>query len=349
MFDYSNAQITELRIHFLNQNGNAAEVLYTESPVDINRPIIKDYLFRYGISPFVQFEDYSRFASANEHTEHSLKAVINDHFDQQKNFLQTSKAIANLIAQKSSHQGIKPGELLVLKVQDIIADDEMINAIAIIKSEVKQEFLQLIFDKENYTINAESGIQIDKLDKGCIIFNTRKDEGYVIASIDRTNSGTQAQFWANSFLNLTPLNKEYLHTEQYMNMAQTYLKHQLNEEIDLPKGSQLNILHQAGEFFKKESSFNEQEFQDQVLLGSPEIIDSFDRYKKDYSRELEVELPQQFSISNLAVRRSAKDFKSVLKLDKNFHVYIHGDRQMIEHGRDPDGRKYYKLYYENES
>jgi len=38
-----------------------------------------------------------------------------------------------------------------------------------------------------------------------------------------------------------------------------------------------------------------------------------------------------------------------LKLDGNFHVYIHGNKDMIERGVDDDGRKYYKLYYEEES
>jgi len=39
----------------------------------------------------------------------------------------------------------------------------------------------------------------------------------------------------------------------------------------------------------------------------------------------------------------------VLKLDKNFHIYIHGDRNLIEQGEEPDGRKFYKIYYEEES
>ncbi len=36
--------------------------------------------------------------------------------------------------------------------------------------------------------------------------------------------------------------------------------------------------------------------------------------------------------------------KEVLKLDKNFHVYIHGDRSKIREGADNTG-KYIKLYY----
>jgi hypothetical protein len=48
------------------------------------------------------------------------------------------------------------------------------------------------------------------------------------------------------------------------------------------------------------------------------------------------------------VKKQAKIYKSILKLDKNFHIYIHGNREMITKGTDPDGRKFYKIYFENE-
>ena len=48
------------------------------------------------------------------------------------------------------------------------------------------------------------------------------------------------------------------------------------------------------------------------------------------------------------MKKQARVFKSVLKLDKNFHIYIHGDRNRIERGVDEQGRKYYKIYYDQE-
>ena len=39
----------------------------------------------------------------------------------------------------------------------------------------------------------------------------------------------------------------------------------------------------------------------------------------------------------------------MLKLDKNFHIYIHGDKDLIEKGYDQTtGKKYYKIYYDEE-
>ena len=68
-----------------------------------------------------------------------------------------------------------------------------------------------------------------------------------------------------------------------------------------------------------------------------------------YRENKQIELNNQFDISAKAVKKQARAFKSVLKLDKNFHIYIHGDRNMIEQGIDNDGRKFYKIYYQEEN
>jgi hypothetical protein len=59
-------------------------------------------------------------------------------------------------------------------------------------------------------------------------------------------------------------------------------------------------------------------------------------------------LKDNFKISQQAVKKQARVFKSVLKLDRNFHIYIHGDRELIQQGVERDGRKYYKIYYNEE-
>lgn len=43
-----------------------------------------------------------------------------------------------------------------------------------------------------------------------------------------------------------------------------------------------------------------------------------------------------------------RSIKRVIKLDKNFDIYIHGNSELIERGEDNKG-KYYKVYYNEES
>jgi hypothetical protein len=79
------------------------------------------------------------------------------------------------------------------------------------------------------------------------------------------------------------------------------------------------------------------------------IIKSFRNFDSSYRQENYIEPNDNFDISPQAVKKQAKAFKSVLKLDKNFHIYIHGNRELIEQGIDKDGRKFYKIYFERES
>jgi hypothetical protein len=79
------------------------------------------------------------------------------------------------------------------------------------------------------------------------------------------------------------------------------------------------------------------------------LITSFKDYKDQFQQEYELEIKDGFDISDQAVKKQARIFKSVLKLDKNFHIYIHGNRNMIEKGTEPDGRKFYKIYYSEEN
>jgi hypothetical protein len=84
------------------------------------------------------------------------------------------------------------------------------------------------------------------------------------------------------------------------------------------------------------------------VFQDKEVIKSFRKFDELYQEDNEVEFPQNFEISATAVKKQARIFKSVLKLDKNFHIYIHGNKELIEQGVEKDGRKFYKIYYKEE-
>ena len=61
-----------------------------------------------------------------------------------------------------------------------------------------------------------------------------------------------------------------------------------------------------------------------------------------------LDFADNFTISESAVKKQARALKSVIKLDKNFDIYVHGNRNLIEQGRDEKGT-YYKIYYQKEN
>jgi hypothetical protein len=118
-------------------------------------------------------------------------------------------------------------------------------------------------------------------------------------------------------------------------------------EFELTRAEQIDLLNRSVDYFKTNEEFNKAEFEE-IVFQDKEVIDAFRNYDSNYREQNELQMDDNFGISPYAVKKQARVFKSVLKLDKNFHIYIHGDKNLIERGVDNDGRKFYKIYYEEE-
>jgi hypothetical protein len=102
------------------------------------------------------------------------------------------------------------------------------------------------------------------------------------------------------------------------------------------------------DYFKTHDQFQLEEFNKEVL-HHPELIDCFAQYKEQYEVAKQVNIEDNFDINLHAVQKQQRFFKSILKLDKNFHVYIHGRKDLIEKGYDErTGKHYYKLFFDEE-
>ena len=90
------------------------------------------------------------------------------------------------------------------------------------------------------------------------------------------------------------------------------------------------------------------EFSDEVI-GNEKGAESFKKFTREYENEFQTDLSGSFDISGAAVKKQARVFKSVLKLDKNFHIYIHGNKDLIEKGFDDEkSMNFYKVYFKEE-
>ena len=85
-------------------------------------------------------------------------------------------------------------------------------------------------------------------------------------------------------------------------------------------------------------------------MKEPQIIDSFKNYKQEFVNDYELNISDSFEISGAALKKQSRRMRSVLKLDKNFHIYVHGNREYIQKGYDEEaGMNYYKVFFKEES
>ncbi|MCB0756006.1 MAG: nucleoid-associated protein, partial [Flavobacteriales bacterium] len=258
-----------------------------------------------------------------------------------------SVKLAKHLFECSTHPKIKGGEFYVVYFKHCLLNDELVDAVGLFKSENKDTFLKVNPSGDGFIVKTDQGVNINKLDKGCIIFDANADEGYLVAVVDNTNKQVEARYWIDDFLHLRQMEDAYFHTQSVMAMAKSFITKELPQQFEVEKADQADLLNRSIKFFKEQESFNMNDFEAEVIV-QPEVISQFQQYKHDYEHEREMYIPDAFDISERAVKKKQGTFKSVIKLDKNFHIYVHGDRSLIERGQDSDGRKYYKVYYDEE-
>ena len=101
-------------------------------------------------------------------------------------------------------------------------------------------------------------------------------------------------------------------------------------------------------YFTEKEKFNVDDFEKEVI-NEPMVVETFRKYKDDFSKQYEIPVSTSFEIPQNAVKNARQFFKSVLKLDKNFHVYIHGRHDYVEKGfSEEKGMNYYTFYYNEE-
>ncbi|RYF96679.1 MAG: nucleoid-associated protein, partial [Chitinophagaceae bacterium] len=140
----------------------------------------------------------------------------------------------------------------------------------------------------------------------------------------------------------------YHQTDKYLNLCKQFITNEYPEKFEVTKSDQVDMLGRSMEYFKSKEQFSLEEFTNEVIHHD-EVKDSFMNYKRNFEASRNFEMNDEFDIHTTAVKKQQTAFKTVLKLDKNFHIYIHGRRDLMERGYDEmSQKKYYKIYFEEE-
>ena len=131
-------------------------------------------------------------------------------------------------------------------------------------------------------------------------------------------------------------------------MYKDFVVKELPSEYEVTKADQVDLINKSKKFFKEADNFEMEEFAEKVIEDK-DIIESFNNYKHVYESDNEVQISEEFEISDSAVKKQARVYKSVIKLDKNFHIYVHGNREYITRGVDEKtGMQYYQIFFNEE-
>ena len=328
------AIIHSVVLHKVGGKAEGEDLDISESLLNLGDGML-DVLAAFFMSPF-KTEEYFNFSDSE--VSRCVAAV----FDNPESLIDESAKLAELLYRVSDAK-TKGGEFYAAYFRECVVDGENVEAVGLFKSESKETFLTVYPLAGKYTVESAEGVSIRKLDKACMIFNTERENGYLVAVAD---SGKNAD-WREDFLQIKPRNDSYSKTKAMMQACRDFVNEQLPEEFEINRADQIEILNRSAQYFKSHETFDRPQFEAEVLQEN-NLIESFRGFDEKYRNEKDIPSEMTFDIEPQAVKKNAKVFKSVLKLDKNFHIYIHGDRSMIEKGEEA-GRKYYKVFYEIEN
>ncbi len=253
--------IESLSIHKVTNKNKGEKLFISNAPQRLNDEIqglIKEYFFK----PFREKEEcYYKFSHEVDLEFNVLNQIAKDIFECPSSIHANSKKIATHLQEQSTHPHIKSGELYVAYLTGILLDNQKVNAIGIFKSELKQDFFQFNKTPESINLIIQQGINVNKLDKGCLIFNTEQEEGFKILSIDSNRYDTK--YWLENFLGTTTLADENFYTKNYIKLCQDFAKDVVRPFQD--KQEEVLFMNRAVNHFAKNDEFQESSFLIEVM------------------------------------------------------------------------------------
>lgn len=271
-------------------------------------------------------------------------------FDDNAQLLEQGAKIARHLYSRSNHPNIKSGDLCVALIEDVLQSGESVQAISIVKSESKVPFLQISERDGDLVLTTEQGIYPDKIDKGCLILNHGRADGFSVYLFDK--SGGNTQFWVREFVGASPVKDDDFLTRRYSELCVQFAERGLPEET--LREDRMAIASRAMNYLAESETFDLDELES-TAFEQPETIERFRSFKSDFEEERGEELEESFTVSKKEAEKAGTRLRSRMKLDVGVTMqfsagFIHEADRFLERGVDEDtGMQFVKIYFHKET
>jgi len=349
MIDLSQARLTTLAVHKVGNKVRNEGVVSAKTLFELDdhmTEVLQDYFLK----PF-KAEEFFKFTHDSDIALNEVNTYCKQIFsDSKEEFLNHSIKILQHLYSVSAHPHIKSGELYVAHFRECEVDGVDLEAVGIFKSENKDVFLKVEGKEDDVDMTAEQGINIKKLDKGCLVFRTFEDDGFSVLMVDKGSEDTA--YWRDDFLHVDRIQDNSFQTENFMNMTKDFCEDIF--AMDQDKKEQVVFLNKSLNYFNKNKDFDLDNFKEEVLVQD-DYKEKFDNYRKVFEEEAGLPPAEEgFPISKYAVRSVKKNFKSLIKLDTDIEIRLNPKNieeasEYVERAFDEQrGMYYYKIYFNGE-
>lgn len=348
MLDFSQTNVVRMSITWTgNKELNEGVVIPNTTLVSVNE-YVHEILINGFLKPFEKLEEFFYFTH-NEDISHNLAYQSCMQIFENPELLSAQAAtLTQRMYELSMSPKIKGGEFFVVLFDGVQLMGESMPAIGIFKIVQKDAYLRVERNTEAFSLGVMEGIGTGKLSLAALVLGVDEAEGYRLLTIDSIKKKDEASMWLQQFLDVKPIEDNYFNTRHYMAIASDFINQKAVAKFGLDNTEKVDLLNKSSFYFKENEHFEIDDFA-KTLFEDEEQREIFKEYKEEYTQYQNVPLEDQFDISKKAVSKTSRVFKNVIKLDENFHVYVHGRRDLIERGFDEEkGKPFYKIYFESE-
>src|SRR5690606_29041130 len=258
----------------------------SEHPISLNDELLTQLLMHYFMSPLAKTTEVYRLFHPNGTLDlNEMYHFSRTFFDGELAFHELSVQVCKHLFESSNHPNIKGGEVYVVHMRDVQIEGELHEAIGIFKSENKETYLKVSPVQGAFNVGYEQeAININKLDKGCLIINTERDEGFKVLVIDQTNRQQEAVYWKDDFLGVRVRHDAFQQTGNFLKVYKQFVNEGLDDTFELERADKIDLLNRSMDYFRDKETFRQDEFEEQVL-GNPQAATLFNTYRQQFEEE----------------------------------------------------------------
>lgn len=348
MIDFSSVQIQQMAIHRVGNKHREESNFISDELADLGADM-EELLTKYFLKPFTQVSENYRFIHPVDIGYSEMYGLSTKVFNHSEKLLEASKTIVNHLHEQSNHPHIKSGDVFVVYFKDIFYQDHNREAIGIFKSENKTSFLKLLTGESNLALTKDSGISLSKLDKGCLIIDENKEDGFRVLTVD--NNNYDAAYWKEQFLGVDHLKDDNFNTKQYVDLVTSFAHEVVGEQSSGKE--EIDFLNHSVGYLQKQETVNVDTFKEDIF-ADPVQKNAFTEYQRHYEAVNDVEIAEEFNLAPDILQKQKRKIKDSIKLDTNIQIKLdfnnpESSDQFIEQGYDHEkGMSYYKVYFNRE-
>ncbi len=350
MFNLAKAKLVSLSVHRVGNKLRDEGMTLSAQPYRIEDTELEEALLKYFLKSF-KAGALHRFAHPVDLQLNEIYSYVCEMLIRAENFHQQTQHICRYLYEVSDHPQIKGGEVYVAHFADCEVDGQMTEAIGIFKTEHKATYLQVKELGQNFLLDCHQGINIRRLDKGCLVFNLDSTAGFRVIAVDGISKGDEAQYWKERFLRIQPVADEYFHTLNCLEICRDFAQ-QACQQGKADRKDQAVLMSSALEYFSRSETFEIEEFANEVIK-EPQLIQEFKEHRELYQLNQGAPSIDSFTVSVPALRNARRRYRNSIKLDTAMEIRLAegaaGVEAHLERGYDEErGMHFYKLFFNAE-